>query len=142
MVGIESENSNPPRPPSYTMTPEVPYANRHPDYYEARGNLTIQIEETYFKISDIKFWTHSREFFKLVARENGTTLEDVDDEKAKEPLNAAARIWKLRDVEAKDFRASALGAVPYVGLIFILRIPPTNRIRHSQRSREVQGKLY
>ena len=62
-----------------------------------------QIEETYFKISDIKFWTHSSEFFKLVARENGTTLQDVDDEKAKEPLNAAARIWKLRDVEAKDF---------------------------------------
>jgi hypothetical protein len=43
MVGIESEDSNSPRPPSYTMAPEVPYANRHPDYYFDRGNLIIQV---------------------------------------------------------------------------------------------------
>jgi hypothetical protein len=30
-------------------------------------------------------------------------VEDVEDEKAKQPLNVEARIWKLRDVEVKDF---------------------------------------
>ncbi|RXW24977.1 hypothetical protein EST38_g886 [Candolleomyces aberdarensis] len=84
------------------MTPEVPYGNRHPDYYSEWGNLTIQVMETYFKISDIKFWTHSQ-FFKIVAKENGTTVKDFEDEKAQRPTNAEARMWKLKDVEVNDF---------------------------------------
>lgn len=100
MVGIENEDSSSLRPPSYCATP--PGIMKHPEYYNEKADFVVQVQDTIFKIRDAPFWDHSQ-FFILVSQENGTTLERIASEKAKQPTIDKNRVWKLKDVEVDDF---------------------------------------